>query len=108
HEERNYSEDIARRIDNEVRRIIDGCYARARDIIVDQRDTLERLVEVLLEQETLDQEEVAAIMAGEELPPEKVKSAASERLAVPLPPPDTSVEKRTPLTPRPVPDAPSS
>jgi cell division protease FtsH len=98
-EERNYSEDIARRIDDEIRSIIDGCYARARDIIIDQRDKLDRLVEVLLEKETLDQEQVAAIMAGEPLPPEKVRSAASERLAVP--PPDTAVERRTPVVPRP-------
>jgi cell division protease FtsH len=105
-EERNYSEDIARRIDEEVRKIIDTCYARSRDIIIDQRDKLDRLVEVLLEQETLDQEEVAAIMAGEAMPPAKPKPVLAERPAAPTA--DTAVEKRTPVVPRPVPEAPGS
>ncbi|MEN6301614.1 MAG: ATP-dependent zinc metalloprotease FtsH [Armatimonadia bacterium] len=106
-EERNYSEDIARRIDNEVRSIIDSCYARAHDIITDQRDKLDRLVEVLLEKETLDQEEVAAIMAGEELPsvelPDKPTPPAAHK-PVETPP----QEKRGPVVPRPIPEAPAS
>ena len=106
HEERNYSEDIARRIDEEVRRIIDACYARSRDIIIDQRDKLDRIVEILLEKETLDQEEVAAVMAGEELPPEKPRYATTEKV-VPAPP-DTAMEKRGTVVPRPVPEAPGS
>jgi cell division protease FtsH len=67
-EERNYSEDIAKQIDTEVRRIIEECYAASKQILTDNRGKLERLVEVLLEQETLDQEEVAALVAGRALP----------------------------------------
>ncbi len=71
-EERNYSEEVARLIDEEVRHIIDECYSSARSILEEHRDKLDRLVEVLLERETLDRAEVEAILAGEELPPMKV------------------------------------
>lgn len=67
-EERNYSEDIARRIDAEVRCIIDECYNKSRDTIRANRETLDRLVEVLLEKETLNKEEVAAIIETGQLP----------------------------------------
>jgi len=106
-EERNYSEDIARRIDDEVRRLIDSCYARAHDIIIDQRDKLDRLVEVLLEKETLDQEEVAAIMAGEELPEANLPDQPAPP-AAPRPVETPPQEKRGPVVPRPVPEAPAS
>ena len=105
-EERNYSEDIARRIDAEVRRLVDSCHARARDLIVDHREKIDRLVEVLLEQETLDQEEVAAIMAGQEMP---VRPPAQ----TPPPPsspktPEPQSDKRGTVMPRPVTDSPGS
>jgi len=67
-EERNYSEDIARQIDAEIRRIIDDAFARAVDILTENRDKLDALVEVLLEKETLDQEEVASMIATGRLP----------------------------------------
>jgi cell division protease FtsH len=102
-EERNYSEDIARRIDAEVRRIVDGCYARARDIITDHREKIERLAEVLLEQETLDQDEVAAIMAGEPMPVRPTVTGA------PPPKPTTDpTDKRPAVVPRPLTDSPGS
>jgi cell division protease FtsH len=104
-EERNYSEEIASRIDAEVRRIVDSCHARARDIITDHREKLDRLVEVLLEQETLDQDEVAAIMAGQPLP----TKPPVEEPAPPATPkaPEPQVGKRGPvLPPRPVTESP--
>lgn len=105
-EERNYSEDIARRIDDEVRRLVDASYARAHDILVDQRDKLDRLVEVLLEQESLDQEEVAAIIAGEELPPEKPRQGSPQSTLPPVPEPPS--DSRGTVIPRPVPEGPTS
>ncbi len=68
-EERNYSEDVAMRIDQEIRNIVDGCYDRATEILRDNRGQLDRLVEVLLDREVLDKEQVEALLAGEELPP---------------------------------------
>jgi len=61
-EDRNYSEDIAGRIDAEVRRIIDNCYERGRELLEKNWDKVERMVGSLLEYETVDTEEVKAIL----------------------------------------------
>jgi cell division protease FtsH len=88
-EERNYSEDVARSIDQEVRRIIEHCYEEARTILAENREVLDRLVEELLERETLEQEEVAAIIRGEALPdPAPAPEAAVD-------PPPATTKRRT-------------
>ena len=61
-EQRNYSEEAAVQIDNEVRRILDHAYHRAKTILQDNRDKLVRLSEMLLERETVDREEFEALM----------------------------------------------
>ena len=60
--EKNYSEEIAFKIDKEVKSIIDEQYKRAKQLLVDNRDIMEELVKVLLEKETLDKEEVDEII----------------------------------------------
>ncbi|MBM3253015.1 MAG: ATP-dependent metallopeptidase FtsH/Yme1/Tma family protein [Candidatus Omnitrophica bacterium] len=57
-EERNYSEETALTIDQEVRHIIDGCYARAKEELTKYKDKLKLLAEALMEKEVLDGEEV--------------------------------------------------
>jgi cell division protease FtsH len=69
YEERDYSEDVAKQIDEEVRNIVDRCYQRATDIINTHRKQLDDIVKALLERETLDREEFLAVMEGKELPP---------------------------------------
>jgi len=64
----DYSEDTAREIDQEVRRIVEEQYDTARRIIGDNRERLDRLAEALLERETLDSEEIEAALQGRELP----------------------------------------
>jgi cell division protease FtsH len=102
-EERNYSEEIARRIDEEVRRVIEECYARARDILSEHMDKLTFLVDALLERETLDQEEVAALIATGELPATSLP--VPERKPAPTPHADTKERAEVPgsVHPRPVP-----
>ena len=63
--DRGYSEEIAFEIDKEIRRIIDECYARARDTLEEHRDKLEMLSQALLEREVLDRKEVELLFAGE-------------------------------------------
>ena len=63
-EERNYSEEVASKIDSEVRRIIESCYERGRTILTENWDKVERMVKSLLEYETVDAEEVRAILEG--------------------------------------------
>jgi cell division protease FtsH len=63
-EERNYSEEIASKIDAEVRRIIETCYERGRAILTQNWDRVERMVATLLEYETVEADEVKAILEG--------------------------------------------
>jgi cell division protease FtsH len=67
-DERNYSEDVAKMIDDEVRNIVDSCHARAQDLLTAKREVLDSLVQALLERETLNREEFLAVMSGSELP----------------------------------------
>ncbi len=69
-ESRNYSDEIAYEIDKEVRRIIDECYSRARQVLTDHQEVLDRIAKALLERESLDSEELDALIAGELLPPD--------------------------------------
>ncbi|MBD5604572.1 MAG: ATP-dependent zinc metalloprotease FtsH, partial [Candidatus Eremiobacteraeota bacterium] len=61
-EDRNYSEDIAGKIDAEVRSIIDSCYADATKLLKDNWHKVERMVASLLEHETVETDEVVAIL----------------------------------------------
>jgi cell division protease FtsH len=71
---RDYSEDTAIRIDQEVRRIITAAYENAQNIMQTHRDILERIALALLEREVLDATELKALIAGQPLP-EKVQPA---------------------------------
>ncbi|MGZ8512022.1 MAG: ATP-dependent zinc metalloprotease FtsH [Candidatus Limnocylindria bacterium] len=67
-EQRNYSDEVAAKIDAEVRSIIDNAYSRARDALTTHRDVLDRLAELLVEKETIESEEFESLFAGV-LPP---------------------------------------
>jgi cell division protease FtsH len=64
---RDYSEDTAIRIDQEVKRIVQEGYNRANSILESNRDSLIRLAEALLEYETLDSWEIEALVKGQPL-----------------------------------------
>jgi cell division protease FtsH len=68
---KEYSEDTARDIDDEVRRIVREQYDRATNLMKDKLDKLDLLAEALLDRETIDSEDIAAVMEGRELPPRK-------------------------------------
>lgn len=61
-EQRNYSEEAAVQIDQEVRRILDHAYLRAKSILQEHRAKLIRVSQTLLERETIDREEFENIM----------------------------------------------
>ena len=65
---RDYSEETAIRIDEQVRKIIDDSYNRARQVIEDRADALIRIAEALLEREVLEGSEVQLLIDGKELP----------------------------------------
>jgi cell division protease FtsH len=70
---KDYSEQTAQEIDAEVRRIVREQYERAKQLIQSNLDKLDRIAHALLERETIESEEIAAIMADRPLPPRQKK-----------------------------------
>src|SRR6266851_4597288 len=66
---REISERTAELVDTEVKRILGDAYERAKTVLLERRDALDRLAAALLERETLDREEVELVVAGKPLPP---------------------------------------
>jgi cell division protease FtsH len=98
---RDFSEETAIRIDSEVRKIVTEQYERATKIISENRDTMVRLAEALLEHESLDGVQIRRIVAGlplddttqspepnsqQELPGTKEKAPETKPLKPILPP----------------------
>ncbi len=63
----DYSEETAQHIDREIKRLIDDAYDKAKELILKHRDDVERIAKALLKYETLDADEVEALLAGKEL-----------------------------------------
>jgi cell division protease FtsH len=59
---KEYSEDTAREIDQEVKRFIDDAYAKVREMIKGNQDRLKALAAALLEKETIEGEEIRKIL----------------------------------------------
>jgi cell division protease FtsH len=66
-EDRDYSEEVAQAIDEEVRAIIDRNYQRAKKILTENRDIMDRVVTVLMAKETIEREEFIAMLTGQEI-----------------------------------------
>ncbi len=66
---RDFSEETARQIDAEVRRLVDEAYKSAYSILDQNHDIMHRMAAALLERETLDAEEIKMIIDGRQLPP---------------------------------------
>jgi len=66
---RDYSEDTAIKIDQEVRKLVNNGYNTAKQILSDNRDTLEKIARALIEREVLDAHEIKLLVDGQELPP---------------------------------------
>ncbi len=73
---RDFSEETARQIDLEVRRLIDEAYQSANTIISANQDAMHRIAAALLERETIDAEEVKMLIEGRTLPAMKSSLAA--------------------------------
>lgn len=68
-EDRNYSEEVAAKIDAEIKSYVEASYAIARELLTEHRATLDRIVNVLLEKETLSSDELDRLIANEPEPP---------------------------------------
>jgi cell division protease FtsH len=62
--EPDYSDEIAREIDDEIRRIVEGAHQQAKDILLEHRESLNSISEILLKRETIEREEFEALLAG--------------------------------------------
>ncbi len=63
----DYSEETAREIDSEIRRLVTSNYEKAKSIISEHRDQLESLAQALLKHESLNGEQIDQVMRGEQL-----------------------------------------
>ncbi len=60
--ERDFSEETASAIDEEVRTLVDQAYARCKDVLVSNRDVLDQLAQMLIDKETVDSEELQELL----------------------------------------------
>jgi cell division protease FtsH len=100
--EPDYSDEIAREIDDEIRRIVEEAHQTARGILTEHKDVMDRVSKILLERETIDSEQFVELLDGK--PEEEVfrprRDEWGEELE-PLPPAEREKSKSRPgLTPR--------
>jgi cell division protease FtsH len=62
--EPDYSDEIAREIDDEIRRIVESAHQTSKDLLNEKRDELDRISKILLERETIDAEQFVALLDG--------------------------------------------
>jgi cell division protease FtsH len=83
--EADYSQEIAREIDDEIRRIIEDAHQKAKTVLSDHLEALHRLSKILLEVETIDRDQFLRLLAGEAeesvFPPKSETPASSEPAA---------------------------
>ena len=60
----DYSRKTAREIDDEIRRIVESAHEQAKDILVEHREQLSTISELLLERETIEREQFEALLEG--------------------------------------------
>ncbi|HEX5633782.1 MAG TPA: cell division protein FtsH, partial [Gemmatimonadales bacterium] len=91
---REVSERTAELVDDEVKRFLDEAHAKARLLLTEHRDLLERIALTLLERETIDREDLEFLVRGDALPP---------RPSVPPAPPVAATPAKPTPAPRPTP-----
>jgi cell division protease FtsH len=98
--EPDYSDEIAREIDDEIRRIVESAHQQARDILSQYRDSLQKLSDILLKRETIEKGEFEALLAGQ-TEREVFGAEAPPPPALPVPP--AAADRAGREAPRPLP-----
>jgi cell division protease FtsH len=98
--EPDYSDEIAREIDDEIRRIVEEAHQTAKDILVERREGLDRISKILLERETIDAEQFEKLLQGAAEDEVFGGEEEEERKPEPEPEPDKGAAREGP---RPVP-----
>ncbi|HEY3775464.1 MAG TPA: ATP-dependent zinc metalloprotease FtsH [Solirubrobacteraceae bacterium] len=99
--EPDYSDEIAREIDDEIRRIVENAHVQAKEILRQRREALTLLSEILIKRETIEKDEFEALLDGRS----EQEVFGSEALAAAEPPavPPATPERSRPEVPRPLP-----
>jgi cell division protease FtsH len=96
--EPDYSEEVAREIDEEIRRIIEEAHERAHTVLREHMDELHRVSNILIERETIDKDQFLRLLAGE-----AEDSVFPDEAETPAPAEQPSGEPRRQPKPRPFP-----
>jgi cell division protease FtsH len=96
--EPDYSEEIAREIDDEIRRVIEEAHERARKVLAQHMEELHQLSELLIERETIDKDQFERLLAGE-----SPESVFPEETKAPAEPAQPKRKPRAEPKPRPFP-----
>lgn len=102
--DRNYSDQTASVIDAEIKRIVDDAHSRATQLLTDNKETLIRVAEALIERETVDGNELNLLVKGETLPDLPSEPPAVPAAEEPAAPEEKRRESRifgTPIIDRP-------
>jgi cell division protease FtsH len=99
--EPDYSDEIAREIDDEIRRIVEEAHQTAKNILGERREALDAISKILLERETIDAEEFAKLLDGAS--EEEVFGDEEEEARVPDQPEAAAEKPAAREGPRPVP-----
>jgi cell division protease FtsH len=98
--EPDYSDEIAREIDDEVRRIVEAAHQRAKTILTEHQQDLAKISEILVKRETIEKEEFQALLDGKD---ELEVFGAEEPPAPEVPIPPTPADRTGREAPRPLP-----
>jgi cell division protease FtsH len=101
--EPDYSDEIAKEIDDEIRRVIEESHDKATHVLREHMEELHKLSAILIERETIDREQFERLLAGED----EESVFAEEAKAEPEPEPEPEVKERPAIkpAPRPLPGA---
>ena len=76
--QRNYSEEVAARIDKEISKMVEECYSKAERLLRENSETVEKIVSALKEYETLHADQIKRLMRGEEITGDPEKDRIEE------------------------------
>jgi len=101
--EPDYSDEIAREIDDEIRRIVEAAHQTAKDLLNEKRDELDTISKILLARETIDSEQFVALLEGKSEDEVFVDEEEPSQPAEPAPAPEPAQREGARPAPRPRP-----
>jgi cell division protease FtsH len=101
--EPDYSDEVAKEIDDEIRRVIEEAHDTASRVLQDHMEVLHRLSAILIERETIDKDQFERLLAGE--PEESVFAEETKPAEAPKEEPESERKPALKPQPRPLPGA---